>query len=181
MHKLKHSTLSRNVVGVEERRKKKQMICEFHFSMPRQVTILIHQLHLWLKPLRAKNSWDISLCSYLCCTALCLAMDCMLFFSFVRIISFIMFLFRAEKNRNLLESRAFMKLFDLQNESTGTWTMLLRRCGNKSFSGSIEIFATTADKQVSSIEIGYKQTRQRQEIGFWRFIVDWLIKILLNS
>lgn len=35
------------------------MICAFHFTMPRQVTILIHQLHLWLKPLPGKNSWNV--------------------------------------------------------------------------------------------------------------------------
>ena len=66
MHKLKlyHEKLSES--EQKKKKNKKQMICEFHFAMPRQVTILIHQLHLWLKPLRAVNSWNTSFICFAC-------------------------------------------------------------------------------------------------------------------
>lgn len=57
MHKSKlyHEKLSeespKTMAKTAKKKKARQMICAFHFAMPRQVTILIHQLHLWLKPL----------------------------------------------------------------------------------------------------------------------------------
>lgn len=105
------------------------MICAFHFSMPRQVTILIHQLHLWLKPLRGKKFLKY-FCSYLRAAWLQIFIH---FFSenhFFHHVSI-----SSGKNSQFARiTRIHKAVWSTKRIYTGTWTMLLKVWLQKLFS-----------------------------------------------